>query len=120
MNRMPHYNALSFGDRWRVLASLRRGEAPSDPRLAAAAVELGEASQRQGRGPLLIFWFPLAVAICTAAAALLFVVQGDPLLAGANVLVTVVNFAHLAISPLSRPANVARSLRASRDAVASS
>jgi hypothetical protein len=117
---MPNYTALPLRDKRRVLACVRRGQAPPDPRLAAAAVELAEASQRQGRGPLVAFWLPLGVAIALGAAAVLTAARGDLLLAGLLALGALLNIAHLAISPMARPRNVARSLRASRDLLGSS
>jgi hypothetical protein len=39
---MRAFKALSFRDRWRVRRFVFRGEAPDDPRMATAAIELAE------------------------------------------------------------------------------
>lgn len=36
------FRALSYGDKFRLSRYLARGEAPRDPRMAAAAIEIGE------------------------------------------------------------------------------
>jgi hypothetical protein len=41
------FKALSYGERWRVTRLVAKGEAPSDPPMAAAAVELAESCQRR-------------------------------------------------------------------------
>lgn len=45
----PAFQALPYGDRWRITRFLAKGEAPHDPRMAAAAVELAESFQSRGR-----------------------------------------------------------------------
>jgi len=113
---MPTFGALSFGDRLRVNRSLRRGEALQEPALAAAAIEWAENYQSQGRGyRALIRWLPLVVFIACGAASIFFAVDGDSLVAIANGLIALVNLAHLALNPMVRPQQVARSLEASRE-----
>jgi hypothetical protein len=50
---MRTYKALPYGAKWRVTRLVAKGEAPHDPRMAAAAVELAESYQRKGRDPAL-------------------------------------------------------------------
>jgi hypothetical protein len=68
----------------------------------------------------LIGWLPLVVFIACGAASIFFAVDGDSLVAIANGLIAFVNLAHLALNPMVRPQQVARSLAASREGVASS
>lgn len=117
---MPAFGALSYGDRWRVVGFLRRGEAPQDPQIAAAAVEWAEDYQRQGRSrAALLRWFPLVVGIVCGAAAVLFAIEGDAMVAILNALLALVNLGHLTLNPTVRPRSVARSLKASKEVVAS-
>jgi hypothetical protein len=72
----PTFRALSYGDKWRVGGFLRRGEAPQDPRIAAAVVEWAESYQRQEqRHAALLRWLPLVVVIVCGAATILFAVE---------------------------------------------
>jgi hypothetical protein len=47
---MRTYQALSYDEKWCVTGLVAKGEAPHDPRMASAAVELAERYQRSGRG----------------------------------------------------------------------
>ncbi len=102
-SKTPTWTALPAGDRWRVTRSLRRGEAPQDSRMAAAAVELGEYYLRRGRG----------------AAAVLFAAVGELAQALFLAAVALAELAALAVAPRHRPVMVARSLEASRAVVGS-
>lgn len=118
---MPAFRALSFGDKWRVGQSLRRGEAPKDPEMAAAAVEWAESYRLQSRSrTALLRWLPLAVVIACGAAAILFAIEGDAPVAILNGLIVLANLAHLAFNPVVRPKSVARCLEASKRVAASS
>lgn len=114
---MEAFKALSFGDRWRVSRCVYRGEAPRDPRLAAAAIELAESFRHQRSGGRLR-WFAILVGIVVAVVAVLGAMAGDPLTAVVFGLAALVNIGQMAINPRFRPKSVARSLEASRAAVA--
>ena len=112
---MRTFRALSYGEKWRVTRLVAKGEAPHDPRMASAAVELAESYQRRGRvAPTLLHLLAIAVILGGVAAAILSAVNGDALLTITMALVVLTNVAHLAFNPVIRPQNVARSLEASR------
>lgn len=112
---MQAFQALSYGDKWRVTRFLANGEAPQDPRMAAAAVVLAESYQHRGPAvTTLARWLPIAVVIGGGAAAILSAASGDAAAAILLALVVLVNIAHLTFSPMTRPQNVTRSLEASR------
>lgn len=90
-----------------------RGEAPHDPRMATAAVELAESYQGRGEMKLLRWGTPVVV-VGALIAAILGAVDGDLLEAVLFGLMAAVNIAHLALNPATRPKSVARSLEASR------
>jgi hypothetical protein len=74
------FQSLSYGDMWRVRGYLVRGEAPSDPRMAAAAVELAERYQRQSRiSAVLTRWGPAAGTVYFGAVTILGAIEGDAL-----------------------------------------
>lgn len=112
---MRTFQALSYGEKWRVTRLVAKGEAPRDPRMAAAAVELAESYQRKGRGELTLHRF-LAVTLIIAglALAILAAADGDALLMSAMALVALTSVVQLIFNPMLRPKNVARSLEASR------
>jgi hypothetical protein len=113
---MRTFQALSYGEKWRVTRLVAKGEAPRDPRMAAATVELAERYQRRERGEATLYRF-LAIALILlvgVALAILAAAEGDALLMSAMALIALTNVAHLAFNPLLRPENVARSLEASR------
>ena len=112
---MRTFQALSYGEKWRVTRLVAKGEAPHDPRMAAAAVELAESYQRKGRGELTLHRF-LAVTLIIAglALAILAAADGDALLMSAMALVALTSVVQLIFNPMLRPKNVARSLEASR------
>ena len=117
---MRTFQALSYGDMWRVRGFLARGEAPSNPRMAAAAVELAESYQRQSRtSAALIRWAPAAVIVGLGYLTIPAAVEGDALMAILYALIVLANVAHLIFNPATRPKNVARSLEVSRRVVAS-
>jgi hypothetical protein len=112
---MRTFKALSYGEKWRVTRLVAKGEAPHDPRMATAAVELAERYQRRGRGePTLHRFLAIALILVGAALAILAAVDGDALVMSAMALIALTNVAQLAFNPMLRPKNVARSLEASR------
>jgi len=109
----------SYADKWRLRGFVFRGEAPDDPRLAAATVELAESYQRQMRRYRGVGrWFPGALGIAFSILALLNGLQGDKVSVVLYALIALGNFAHYAFNPVTRPKNVARSLAASEDVLA--
>jgi ABC-type multidrug transport system fused ATPase/permease subunit len=112
---MRTFQALSYGEKWRVTRLMAKGEAPHDPRMAAAVVELAARYQRRGRGEPMLYRFLAIVLILVAVAlAILAAADGDALVMSAMALIALTNVAQLAFNPLLRPKNVARSLEASR------
>jgi hypothetical protein len=115
----PTFNALPYRDKRRVTWCLMRGEAPRDPQMAAAAIELAEAYQRKGRGwTAWMRWAPTLAAISFACFAISEGIDGEPLglIVGAIGFVTQATFA---ANPTLRPKSMVRSLEASRRAIAS-
>jgi hypothetical protein len=116
---MPAFQALSYGEKWRVTRFVARGEAPPNPQMAAAAVELGESYQRRGRtGAILARWLPIAVVVFGGSATILSAANGNGSAAIFMALVVLVNIGALIFNPMARPENVARSLTASRQVIA--
>jgi len=115
VTQMRKFRALSFGERWRVARLVATGEAPRDPRMAAAAIELAESYQRKGRAESTLYRLLAMVLIPTAVVlGVLAATDGDAAVVMAMVLVMLTNIAHLAFNPAARPQDVARSLEASR------
>jgi hypothetical protein len=117
LRQMQAFKALSSADKWRVRNFVLRGEAPRDPRMAAAAVELAESCGLQGSTKLLL-WLSPVVIIGAIVGAIFGAVEGDLLTAALLGLTALVNIGQLALNPATRPKNVARSLEASRQVVA--
>jgi hypothetical protein len=114
-NDKPTFRALSYGDRWRVTRLVAKGEAPQDPRMAAAAVELAESYQGRGRGEASLHrGLAIVLILVGLALAVLAAADGDALVMSAMALVVLSNVAQFAFNPMTRPRNVARSLEASR------
>jgi len=114
-DNMPTYRALSSGDKWRVTRSVAKGQAPHDPQMAAAAIELAERYQRKGSGELTLYRFlAISLVLVGVALAILAATEGDVLLMIAMALIALTNVAQLAINPMLRSAKVAQSLEASR------
>lgn len=114
---MQPFKALSFSDRWRVRRFVFRGEAPDDPRMAAAAIELAERYQRRDHTRLL-GWGMASLLVCFSGLLIWAAIGGNTreiVISGAWILIAAV---HLAFNPETRPKSVARSLEASRQIVA--
>ena len=117
---MRTFQALSYADKWRVTWLLGRGEAPGTPRMATAAIELGESYRRQGRiHTALVRWLPAAMIIVFGFIALPAAVAGDALMAIAYVAIVVGSVGHLIFNPAIRPSKVAKALEASKRVIAS-
>jgi hypothetical protein len=109
------YQALSYGEKWRVTRLVAKGEAPQNPRMAAAAVELAERYQRRGRGePTLYRFLAIALIFVGVALAVLAAAEGHALVMSSMALIALSNIGQLVFNPMLRPRNVARSLEASR------
>jgi hypothetical protein len=114
-DEMQTYRALSRGEKWRVTRLVAKGEAPDDPGMAAAAVELAESYQRREGGTSTLFrWVAIILVLIAGGLGVLAAAKGDVLLTIAMALLALTNVAHLAFDPAARPENVARSLEASR------
>jgi hypothetical protein len=112
---MRTFKALSYGEKWRVTRLVAKGEAPHDPRMAAAAVELAESYQRRGRGESTLHRFlAITLILVGVTLAILAAADGDALLMSAMALIALTNVGQLAFNPMLRPKDVARSLEASR------
>jgi Flp pilus assembly protein TadB len=111
---MPTFQALSYGEKWRVNRLVAKGEAPQDPRMAAAAVELAERCRRREREASLHRGLAIVLIVVGLALAVLAAAHGDALLMSAMALIALTNVAQFAFNPMTRPKNVARSLEASR------
>lgn len=114
-NDKPTFRALSYGDRWRVTRLVAKGEAPQEPQMAAAAVELAESYQGRGRGEASLHrGLAIVLILVGLVLAVLAAADGDALMMSAMALLVLSNVAQFAFNPMTRPRNVARSLEASR------
>jgi hypothetical protein len=116
---MRTFKTLSFRDKLRVARYLVRGEAPVDQKLAVAAIELAESYRRQGRVYATVTrWMPWVMLVVFGGIAIPAAFQGDVGMTIAYMLLILVCVGDLIFNPVLRPKNVARSLEASRRAVA--
>jgi hypothetical protein len=73
------FQALSYGDKFRLSRCLARGEAPHDPRMAAA-VEVGKIYQNKSRGYIAaIRWGPVFIVVFNALLLTSAAIDGDEL-----------------------------------------
>ncbi len=118
---METFGALSYGEKWRLRGFVLRGEAPDDPRLAAATAELAESYQRQDRRLRGVSrWFPAVLGVAFSLFALLRVIEGEMVPGALYALIALGNLAQYAFNPAARPKRVARSLAASEEVLAAS
>lgn len=116
---METFQALSFGDKWRITRLLVRGEAPSDPRMAAAAIELAESYQGHGQFyAALTRWLPFVMAMVFSAISIPAAIDGDVAMTVVVVLIVLGSVGHLVCNPALRPKNVARARKASQRVLA--
>jgi len=112
---METFRSLSYGDKWRLRGCVFRGEAPDDPRLAPAAVELAEGYQRQDRRFRGIGrWFPAVMGVAFVLLALVGAIKGETMSTVLYALIALGHLAQYAFNPATRPQHVARALSASR------
>ncbi len=114
----PTFRALSYREKWRVNRLVVRGEAPQDPRMAAAAVELAEQCQRRESEVPLHRGLAIVLILVGSALAVLAAARGYALLMSAMTLIALTNVAQFAFKPMTRPKNVASSQEASRRVLA--
>lgn len=89
--------------------------------MAAAAIELAEKCEREGRTYMaLMRWFPAFMIIGFGFANLPYVIEGDTVAAVLYALIVLGSVGHLMFNPATKPKNMARSLEASRQIVAPS
>jgi hypothetical protein len=114
------YQALSRRDKWRVRRYLRRGEAPADGRMAAAAVELAERYQGMSRFDMWgMRWGPVIIFATVGMGVISNAADGDRLGLIIWALLGLGNIGSLLFNSAPSPKNMARSLEASRQLVAS-
>jgi hypothetical protein len=112
---METFRSLSYGDKWRLRGCVFRGEAPDDPRLAPAAVELAEGYQRQDRRFRGVGrWFPAVMGVAFVLLALVGAIKGEMVSTVLYALIALGHLAQYAFNPATRPKHVARALSASR------
>ena len=113
---METFGELSYGEKWRLRGFVLRGEAPDDPRLAAATAELAEGYQRQSRRLRgATRWFPAVMGVAFGLLALVGVAKGEVVTPVLYALVALGHLAQYAFNPATRPKKVARSLAASEE-----
>lgn len=114
-DEMQTFKALPYRDKLRVSRHLARGQAPGDPRMAAAAVELAESYQRQERLLVMFLrWSPLILLVIGGVGAVFDAIDGDQFGLILYALIALGGIWDLMFNPLTRPKNMARSLEASR------
>ncbi len=115
IENMPAVWALSYGERFRVRLCVRRGKAPEDRRLAAAAIELAELYQRMRYQA----YVSGSLTVACGALTVWYATGGPTWLARITALAALSGLVSAAISPVFWPKKVARSLEASRAVVGS-
>lgn len=114
-DEMQVFQGLSYWDKVRVGRCLAKGEAPDDPRRAAAAVELAESYQRQNRTLTGVMrWLPAVIIIVGGVGVVLDALDEDYLGSILYVLLALIGITHFMINPATRPKNRIRSLEKSR------
>lgn len=114
------FQALSFANKLRVCRSLVRGEAPSDPGMAPAAIELAESYQRQGWSyKVLMRWLPWMMVVGTGYLAIPAAISGNFGMLTSYLVVVLLCVGTLLFDPATRPRNRLRSLVAARGVVTS-
>ena len=114
---MQSFQALSYRDKFRVSRSLVRGEAPTDPEMVPAAIELAEKYQRQSQEYLgFLRWGPPALILGFVALSILAAFNGHQL---NSIFWALIAFGQMMLNPLTRPKSMARALETSRQAAES-
>lgn len=111
---MPEFRALPFRDKWRVNRSLARGEAPKDPTLVAASVEVAERHLQNPRHATLMLGLTVLLAVAFGGLAIVAATKGDHLGSVLYGLISVAHLAQLMLNPAARPKHMERALEDSR------
>jgi hypothetical protein len=107
--RMQAYEALSYRDKLRVGRCVARGEAPREPRLAIAAVELAESYERRSPAfSAFIRWWPLFLIVPNVYLAIANWADGDRLGSMLYMLIVLGAVWSYMFDPGLRPGNTAR------------
>lgn len=109
------FKALPYRDKLRVSRRLARGQAPADPHMATAAIELAESYQRKSRSYVaLMRWSPAILIVIGGLNLALDVTGGDQLGLIVSVLYVLMGIVYLMFNPVTRPKNMDRALETSR------
>jgi hypothetical protein len=109
------FQALSYADKFRLSRCLARGEAPRDPRMAAAAIEIGEIYKSKSQSHIAgIRWSPVLIVVLNALLLTFALIDGDEVRLILAALIALASTADLVLSPLTRPKNMARAIEGSR------
>lgn len=112
---MQEFEALPIVDKWRIARCLSRGEAPDDPRMAVAAIELAESYRRRGRVYATVTrWLPVVMVVVFSSITIPAAIGGDVEMAILFGLFVLGSIGHLVFNPALRPKNIVRSLEASQ------
>lgn len=114
-DQMPLYEALAYRDKLRVGRCVTRGEAPGDPRLAAAAIDLAESYQRKSRFELAaIRWSPMILILIAACGITLNLADGIQFQLILYTFWALMGVGGVIFIPGTRPKSMTRSLEASK------
>lgn len=111
---MPEFRALPFRDKWRVNRSLARGEAPKDPRLVAAAIELAERHLNSPGRATLMRGLTVLLAVAFGGLAILAATKGEHFSSVLYGLICVAHLGQLMLNPAVRPKHMEKALEDSR------
>ena len=115
----PQFRELSSLDQFRVCRFLARGEAPSDPKLAAVTLDAAERYQTRGHFLAALFrWWPMVLALVLVVIAVPGALNGRVEMVILLIFIVLGVMANLTLNPWTRPKNVIRSKEASRRIVA--
>jgi len=114
-DEMQAFKALSYRDKLRVSRCLAKGRAPDDQQMGVAAVELAESYQRKSRAQVAILrWAPVVIVGVGVLGVALNAIDGVKVGLIVYALMILVGITNFVFNPLTRPQNMARSLKASR------
>lgn len=116
----PKFRELSVLDQFRICRFLTKGDAPNDPELAAITLEVARRYQSSNRAlAALLGWWPIALALALIVFALPGVLDGQVEMMMIFLIIVVGVMGNIMVNPWTRPANVVRSMEASRRIVGS-
>lgn len=118
--KLSTYRELSISERLRVARHLTKGEAPKDPYMAVAAVELAESYRAHGRVHMtLVRWLPVFSVVVFGAISIPAAIAGSVGMTVMAGLLALGAFGHLVFNPAVRPKHAAQALEASKQVVPS-